>query len=96
MKPPVEAPTSRQSFPAGSTGQQLERVGELLAAARDEPGRPLDLERDRLVELRAGLVVARYEAGDHERLRLAACLREAALHEQHVEPLLHRAGRLAA
>ena len=95
MKPPVEAPTSRQSLPAGSTRQQLERVGELLAAARDEPRRPLDLERDRLVELGAGLVVARHEAGDHERLRLAARLREAALHEQHVEPLLHRAGRLA-
>ena len=45
MNPPVEAPTSRQSLPAGSTRGQLERVGELLAAAGDEARRPLDLER---------------------------------------------------
>ena len=95
MNPPVDAPTSRQSLPAGSSGSQLERVGELLAAAGDEARRPLDLERDRLVELGARLVVPRHEAGDHESLRLAARLREPALHEQNVEPLLHRPGRLA-
>ena len=95
MNPPVDAPTSRQSLPAGSSGRQLKGVRELLAAAGDEPRRALDLELDRLVELRAGFVVARDEAGDHERLRLAACLREAALHEQDIEPLLHRGGRLA-
>ena len=33
--------------------------------------------------------------GDHESLRLAARFREPALHEQNVEPLLHRPGRLA-
>ncbi len=70
-------------------------MGELLTAAGDEPRRALDLESDRLVELGARLVVPGHEAGDHERLRLAACLREAALNEQQVEPLLHRAGRLA-
>ena len=52
MNPPVEAPTSRQSVPAGSTPSALERVRELLAAARDEARRPLDLERGRLVDLR--------------------------------------------
>ena len=96
MKPPVEAPTSRQSAPGGVDAERVERVRELLAAARDEPRRPLDLELDRLVHLLPGLVVARHEPGEHERLRLRAALREAALHEQDVEPLLHRAGRLAA
>ena len=75
--------------------EQLERVRELLAAARDESWGPLDLERDRFVELRARLVVARDEPGDDERLRLAAGLREATLHEEDIEPLLHSRGRLA-
>ena len=35
--------------------EQLERVGELLAAARDEARRPLDLELGSLVELVPGL-----------------------------------------
>ena len=41
VKPPVEAPTSRQSRPAGSTSSAVERVGELLTAARDEARRAL-------------------------------------------------------
>ena len=36
MKPPVEAPTSRQSRPATSIAERLERVLELDPAARDE------------------------------------------------------------
>ena len=68
---------------------QAQRMGELLAATGDEPRRPLDPERDRFVELRSRLVVARHEPRDHARLRLAARLREPALHEQNVEPLLH-------
>ena len=43
----------------------------------------------------AGLVVAVHEPGDDERLRLRARLREAALDEEDVEPLLHGAGRAA-
>ena len=70
-------------------------MSELLAAAGDESRGPLDLELDRFVELRAGLVVSRHEPRDHERLRLAPRLREPALHEQDIEPLLHRGGRLA-
>ena len=88
--PDVEAILAR-----GVEREQLEGVRELLAAPRDESWRPLDLEHDRLVELRARLVVARNEPGDDECLRLAAGLREAALHEQDIEPLLHSRGRLA-
>ena len=36
VKPPVEAPTSRQRRPAASTPERVERVGELDPAARDE------------------------------------------------------------
>ena len=36
MKPPVEAPTSRQTRPAGSIAERVERRGQLLAAARHE------------------------------------------------------------
>ena len=78
-----------------SRGKKLEGVLEFVAAAGDEARRPLDLEGDRLVELGSRLVVPGDEAGDHESLRLAARLREPALHEQNVEPLLHRPGRLA-
>ena len=37
VKPPVEAPTSRQARPVGSSAEGVERRGELDAAARD-PG----------------------------------------------------------
>ncbi len=70
--------------------EQLEGMRELLTAARDEPRRPFDLQDDRLVELRPRLVVAGHEPGDHEGLRLAAGLRKATLHEEDIEPLLHR------
>ena len=36
MKPPVEAPTSRQSSPATSRSERVERVLELDPAARDD------------------------------------------------------------
>ena len=42
MKPPVDAPRSRQSLPARVDAERVERVRELLAAARDESRRPLD------------------------------------------------------
>ena len=66
----------------------VERVRELLAAARDEPRAALDLELRRLVHLLARLRVPGDEASEHERLRLRAALREAALDEQDVQPLL--------
>ena len=92
MKPPVDAPTSRQSSPAGSTPKRVERVRELLAAARDVRGAALDRELRGLVDLLARLVVAGHEPGHHERLRLRARLREAALDEEDVEALLRHRG----
>ena len=68
----------------------VERVRELLAASRNEWRRPLDRELGVLVDLLAGLCVAGDEAGQHERLRLRARLREAALDEEDIEALLHR------
>ena len=91
MKPPVDAPTSRQRSPPGTTPKRVERVRELLAAARDVARRPLDGELGVLVDLLARLGVAGDAAGEHERLRLRARLGEPALHQQHVEPLLHSA-----
>ena len=69
----------------------LERVRELLAAPGDEARRPVDRELGVVGHLVAGLVVAGNEAREHERLRLRAALRQAALDEQDVESLLHRA-----
>ena len=39
VKPPVEAPTSRQTRPVGVDPERVERAGQLLAAARDEAAR---------------------------------------------------------
>ncbi len=89
MKPPVEAPTSRQAGTFHRHSERLERVLELLAAAGDIARRPLDDELGVLVDLLARLRMAGDAAGKHERLRLGARLGEAALHEQDVEPLLH-------
>ena len=87
MKPPVEAPTSTQSRPSTSISNASSAFRELLSSARDERRRPLDAELDVLVDQLAGLLVARDEAGQHERLRLAPGLREAFLDQEHVEPL---------
>ncbi len=69
--------------------ERVEPVRELLAAARDVRRRPLDRELGVLLDLVARLVVAADETGEHERLRLRPRLREAALDEEDVEPLLH-------
>ena len=55
MKPPVEAPTSRHAAPGGSTPVRAERVGELDAAARDEPRALVDGDHDVLGHELAGL-----------------------------------------
>ena len=88
MKPPVEAPRSTQSLPARVDAERVEGVRELLAAARDESRRPLDLERDVLADLLPRLVEAGHEAREHERLRLRPALGEPSLHEHDVEALL--------
>ena len=62
---------------------------ELLTAAGDVARRPLDDELGVLVHLLARLLMPGNAPGEHERLRLRARLREPALHEQDVEPLLH-------
>ena len=89
MKPPVDAPRSRQSLPRRVDAQDVERVRELLAPAGDEARRPLDLERDVVGDLLPRLVVARHETRQDESLGLRAALREPALHEHDVEALLH-------
>ena len=94
MKPPVEAPTSAHARPATSTRERVERVLQLLPAARDEARRPLDLELRVVRKLLARLVVPRNEPGEHERLRLGARLREAAFDEKDVEALLRQPARL--
>jgi aminoglycoside 6'-N-acetyltransferase len=68
----------------------LERVRELLASARNEPRRPLNVEVDVLGDLVPGLVVARDETREDERLRLRAALGKPAFDEHHVEALPHR------
>ena len=78
--------------PGRVDAELVERVRELVAAARDEPRRPLDDELRRFVHLLAGLLVAVDEARHHERLRLRAALGEPALDEEDVEPLRTRSG----
>ena len=70
--------------------ERVERVRELVPGTRDVRRRRLDLELRRLVDLLARLRVAGHAPGHHERLRLCARLREAALDEQDVKPLLRQ------
>jgi hypothetical protein len=80
----IEAPLAGDVDGEGGQGRL-----ELLPAARDELRRPLDHELGGLVDLLARLRVAVDEPGEDQRLRLPATLREAALDEHHVQPLLH-------
>ena len=66
----------------------VQGMRELLAAARDESRRPLDLERDVLADLLPRLGEPDHEAREHERLRLRPALGEPSLHEHDVEALL--------
>ena len=71
--------------------ERLERVRELLAAARDE-ARPAATSSDGdVVDLLAGLVVPGHAPREDERLGLRTALGEPALDEEDVEPLLHSA-----
>ena len=84
-----------ERVPAGGIDTELvEGVRELVAAARHVARRLLDDELRRLVHLLPGLLVAVHEPRHHERLRLRAARGEAALDQQHVQPLAH-GGRLA-
>ena len=91
MKPPVEAPTSRQRRPAGSSPSASSALRSLIAAARDVGRRRVDAELDvgldELARLR-GARVARAEAhlARHHRGRGARAGREQpALRQQGVE-----------
>ena len=90
MKPPVDAPTSIAPRPRDVDPEGVERVCELVAAARDVLRGALDLERRLLLELLARLRHPRHEPREDERLRLCPALREPSLDEEHVGALLHR------
>src|SRR5205807_3212373 len=75
---------------AGDLDPELvQRMRELVAAARDVARRHVDRELGRVLDLRPGLVEPRHAPREHERLRLRATLGEPALDEQDVQPLLH-------
>ena len=94
MKPPVEAPRSRQSAPGDGEGEVIEGLRELQPAARDVAKLLLDAQLDRRVEQLPGLlhpVVAGDDApGEDQRLRLGARFGEPALLHERVGPHLHR------
>jgi hypothetical protein len=69
--------------------QPGKRIRELLAASGDEAGTSLDLELRCLVHLLARLRVPGYATSEDECLCLRAGLGQAALDEQHVQPLFH-------
>ena len=77
----------RAVAPFDLDGERCQCGGELLASARDERRGPLDAQLHLVVDLLPGLVVARHEPGENERLGLAPALGQALLHEEDVEPL---------
>ena len=91
VKPPVDAPTSRQSRPSSSTSSRSSAFAS-FAAAGDEAAAVARPRGRRPRPPGPRLVVAGDEPGQDERLRLAATLREPALDEQDVEPLLSPPG----
>src|SRR5581483_11473079 len=74
--------------PAHVDAEGVERVRELVPGAGDVRRRRLDLERGTLVDLLPRLRVSGHATGHDERLGLRARLREPALDEQDVKPLL--------
>ncbi len=76
--------------------ERVERVRELLAAARDELRRAPHLELDVFRDLLAGLGEPCDETGEHERLRLGAALGETALHEHDIQTLLRHDRMMSA
>ena len=97
MKPPVEAPTSRQSRPATSIAERLQRVLQLGAAAGDvaRPGvdDQLRLGLDQLARAQGDRPVAADPdfAGPHRARRRRARREQPPLGQNRVYPgLLHR------
>ncbi len=89
MKPPVEAPRSRQSLPAGSTPSASSACASFSPPRETNRGGRSTWSSASSATCCPGLSIAGHEPGDDERLRLGAALREPALHEQDVEPLAH-------
>ena len=91
MKPPVDAPTSRQTRPRVDL-ERIEGGGKLVAAARDVWVAD-EVHRRPWIDEIAGLPVPSrcvpladaHLAGQHERLRTSARLDQAALDEELVE-----------
>ena len=75
--------------PARVDAECVERIRELVARPRDVWRRLGDVERLILLHLLARLVMTADEPGHHDRLRLGAALREAALDQNDVQTLLH-------
>ena len=91
MKPPVEAPTSRQRRPLDVEPELLQRVGELDPAARDEARRLVDRDLDVGIDELAGLLRALAARADahlprhHGRSGAGARLEQAALGQEGVK-----------
>ena len=88
VKPPVDAPTSRASRPAGSTRARRGRARACRRRAR-RIAAAFDDELRRVVDLLTCLLVAVDESRHHECLRLRAALGEPALDEQDIQALAH-------
>ena len=82
MNPPVEAPTSRQSLPAGSTASTSSAWASFSPPRETKRGGRSTSSCDGLVELGPRLVVSRNQPGDHECLSLSPRLGQPALDEQ--------------
>ena len=89
MKPPVEAPISRQTRSVDVDGEMIERGGQLEAAAADV-GRAVEdfdggIDGDGLAGLGGLAAVDEDLAGHDERLRFLARFRPAAFDQEPVE-----------
>ncbi len=87
MKPPVEAPTSRQSRPATSSAKASSAFASLWPARDTYGGGASTSSGASSSTCSPAFAWPRHPAGEDERLRLGTALGEAALDEQDVEPL---------
>ena len=94
MKPPVQAPTSRQTRSRGSTRERVEGPGQLLAAARHVRRRLVQADRHVTGHEVARFAVATgtvtvpdaHAPGQQEGLRLGPARDEAAGDDELVQP----------
>ena len=89
MKPPVEAPTSRQSSPATSTPSASSAFASFSPPRETKRGPARDVELGGLVHLLARLRMAGNAAREHEGLRLGAGCGQPTLDQEDIQPLLH-------